>query len=113
MHKIIGILIGLIFIVIFTGNTNWFPEFFQVKDLISDPNSTYIPPKASTGIFACYLTSVFSVYFIMFPVHAADLISPKSSITNSPVLSRSIFLIFGYFLVGITFGILGIYKNSF
>jgi len=112
MNKVIGILVGVVFVSIFSGNTGWFPEFFQIKETIANFGSLYIRSKAYTGIYVCYLTSAFAVYFIMFPAHAMRLLSPKSAATSRSVLSEGIWVIVGYFLVGITFGILSIYKNS-
>jgi hypothetical protein len=113
MNKIIGLILTIIYIIIFTNNENWFPEFLQIQNLIHESNSTYISPKAIDGILVCYLTAAFSVYFIMFTSHAMSNLSPKNSTSNSSVLKETAWIIIGYFLVGITFGILSIYKYSF
>lgn len=67
MNKVIGILIGVVFVSIFSGNTGWFPEFFQLKSIVESVSSLYIRSKALTGIYVCYVTAAASVYFIVSP----------------------------------------------
>lgn len=112
MNKVIGILTGVVFVSIFSGNTGWFPEFFQLKSIVESVSSLYIRSKALTGIYVCYVTAAASVYFIVFPHHAMRMLSPKISSSNQSVLTEGAWVIIGYLFVGLTFGILHVYKHS-
>jgi hypothetical protein len=72
----------------------------------------YTRSKAFEGIFAVYLTAVCGVYFLVLPSHAMRLLSPKNGPSNRSVLTEGLWVIFGYMLVGLSFGILYFLKFS-
>jgi len=61
----IGLILSGIYLVIFTGNVDWFENFNNTQKAIFDPDIKTLG-KAQAGIFFIYLMALASVYLIIF-----------------------------------------------
>jgi hypothetical protein len=112
MNRVIGFCFGVLFVLIFSGSAEWFKEFVYAADVAQNWGHFRTQQKALDGIYFVYLIAFFGVYLLIFPSHAKNKLSPKTN-TQKAVITESVWVIIGYLLIGLTFGILNVFKYSF
>ncbi len=63
---IIGSVLAIIYILIFSGTVDWFSAFNQTQKGILSGSPKYLI-KAQSGLAFIYLMAIASIYFIAFP----------------------------------------------
>ena len=114
LHRLAGITLGILFILIYTGNVDWFSNFNQSvsEALGSDLEISYYTGGgvvSKEGVIYLFLPAIFSVFFLLFPSLSARLFSPKD-MYNQPMLSRGFWFIPGYFMALVALGLLYVYE---
>ena len=107
IHKVIAIILAAIYVLILTGNFEYYSGFNNAQGVI---NGLDMPHKADRGVAVIYFLAGFSCYSLMFPEHASNKFSPRVGGLQEKILQPSFWLVVGYFCMLTFFIVLEVFK---
>ncbi|MDD5359699.1 MAG: hypothetical protein PHI02_05480 [Sulfurovaceae bacterium] len=93
IHRLIGIIFAIFFLLVFTGMVDWFNGIQEVLNTKEE----YVAGRVADGIGSIYLFAILGVIFLIFPAQLTKkFIKPPE---GSPFDDSTIWLIWGYLFV--------------
>lgn len=104
-HKIIGSFFGIFFLLIFTGNINFFDKFNFAQDL-SISSDSWISSRSRFGFVYIYILAFISVFFLVCSTITTRIWHSKFESEQELFLTEGVWIFFGYLILLATLGIL-------
>lgn len=107
IHRILGILLSIFFILIVTGNSDSFLGFQK----LGEAKSGYLGGKVARGESYVYLAMIGACYCFIFPGHLVKKWNPWSPFKVGDTYPKSFFIFLGYLFTLIAFFLMYIFSN--
>ncbi|KEI70154.1 hypothetical protein [Endozoicomonas elysicola] len=105
IHKLVSLFLAIIYMLIFNGFFEYYSGFNNAQDFVGSVLTT-----RANGVYYIYLAAIASLYFLVFPQHAARKLSPLSKGLKEQILPANFWVCVGYFLSVVVFLTLEVFR---
>jgi hypothetical protein len=112
LHRLIGAMVFLMWCYVVTHLEHTLPRLAAAMKGMKFPSMLLLmlATKVGNGVAGVLLMPLVSILLLCFPEFFANRFSPKSGITNDPILDTSFWRLAGYFALVGSLGLMALFR---